>query len=102
MNTPFASRVSLGTIAVLALCALTSHAAMAAEAASAVVAKEVVKRADAVGTKPATTGKVVVKAGAVIGKSDDNQYPSGSPIIPPKPKKEELEGAAIKANVAKP
>lgn len=88
----------------LALAALGATHAGAAEvvspAASAAVNKAVI-------VKPAV-GKVVVKtpatAGGVTAKGDDNQYPTGSMPIPPKPKKEGLEaaGAAVKAKAVQP
>jgi hypothetical protein len=86
---------------VVALASLGSVHAVAAEvasqAASAVVSKSVVKP---------TVGKVVkapVTVGGVAAKGDENQYPTGSMPIPPKPKKEGLEAAgALKAKAAQP
>jgi len=46
---------------------------------------------------------VAVPKGSITSKGDDNQYPSGTIPIPPKPKKEGLEAAgAIKAKAAQP
>ncbi|MGC4059956.1 MAG: hypothetical protein QM749_03520 [Aquabacterium sp.] len=102
MNTSFAFRTSLGAFALFVLGAFSSQAAVAADAASAVVSKEVAKRAGTVAVKPAAAtvaGKVAVKTGATVGKADDNQYPSGSPIVPPKPKKDGPEAAAAAAAI---
>lgn len=67
------------------------------QAASAVVSKTAVKP---------VAGKVVktpVTVGGVAAKGDENQYPTGSMPIPPKPKKEGLEAAgALKAKTAQP
>lgn len=85
--------------------AMAADAPVPVAAASAVVrASDAAKKINVVGAKqPVATGKVAGQAGAVIAKPGDNQYPSGSPIIPPKPKKEGLEAAgAIKAKAAQP
>lgn len=87
------------------LLATQSMAADAPAAASTVVrASDAVKKINVGGAKPpVATGKVAGQAGAVIAKPGDNQYPTGAPIIPPKPKKEGLEAAgAIKAKAAQP
>lgn len=99
----------------LLVCALfvgsmLTASAMAAEVAAAasgaaVRASQVTNKANlAVGAKtPVATGKVATQTGGVIGKAGDNQYPTGAPVIPPKPKKEGLEAAgAIKAKAAQP
>jgi hypothetical protein len=55
--------------------------------------------------KVATTGKIAPKVttGAIASKGDENQFPSGSIPVPPKPKKEGLEAAgALKAKTAQP
>lgn len=69
------------------------------QAASAVVLKAT--------PKVATTGKVVPKVttttGTIAGKGGENQYPTGTIPVPPKPKKEGLEAAgAVKAKAAQP
>lgn len=47
--------------------------------------------------------KVVAGAGAISGKGDENQFPSGTIPIPPKPKKEGLDAAAAtKVKAAQP
>ena len=83
---------------------MSGHALAADVAASAVVVKEVSKSVSSVVAKPVAAGKVATQTGAVVGRAGDNQYPSGAPIVPPKPKKDgpEAAAAAIKANVAKP
>jgi hypothetical protein len=91
--------------ALFAVGVLVSLNAVAAEntVSTAAAAKDVARSSSAVVVaKPAAAGKPVAKAGAMLGNAGDNQFPSGAPIVPPKPKKELLEGAAIKANVAKP
>lgn len=58
-----------------------------------------------VNPKVITSGKVTPKAttGTVAGKGDENQFPSGTIPVPPKPKKEGLEAAgAVKAKAAQP
>lgn len=105
MKSAMTLRVSLGLVSVLVFGALVSPPnAVAAEAASAVVAgKAVVRSASAVVVKPAIAGKAATTTGSIAGKAGDNQYPSGTPIVPPKPKKEGLEAAgAIKAKAAQP
>lgn len=85
---------------VLAMAALGVTHVGAAEvvspAASATVSRTIVKP---------TVGKVVVKTPATVGGvtavGGENQYPTGSIPIPPKPKKEGLEGAAIKVQAGK-
>jgi hypothetical protein len=93
-------------IAAITLCVVSLPSiSFAADVASAPVAKTAVKKAGQATTQAPTKeiGKIATPvAGTVIGNQGDNQYPSGTPVIPPKPKKELLEGAAIKANVAKP
>lgn len=76
-----------------------------AVAASAVVrASDAVKKINVGDAKPpVATGKVTAQTGGVIAKPGDNQYPTGAPIIPPKPKKEGLEAAgAVKAKAVQP
>lgn len=104
MKSAMTLRVSLGSVSAFVFGTLISLNAVAADVASAVVAgKAVVRSASAPAVKPAITGKTVTTTGAVAGKAGDNQYPSGTPIVPPKPKKEGLEAAgAIKAKAAQP
>lgn len=45
---------------------------------------------------------VVAPKGTITSKGGENQYPSGTIPIPPKPKKEGLEAGAIKAKAAQP
>lgn len=50
-----------------------------------------------------TVPKVTTSTGTVAGKGGENQYPTGTIPIPPKPKKEGLEAAgAVKAKAAQP
>lgn len=74
---------------------LMSLAVMAAETAGGTgatraseVAKSVSVQGAKVATPVATPGKLATQGGAVVGKAGDNQYPSGAPVVPPKPKKD--------------
>ena len=67
------------------------------QAASAVSAERVAPKV--------TPGKVVPKVttGTIAGKGGENQYPSGTIPLPPKPKKEGLDAAAAtKVKAAQP
>ena len=88
----------------VALASLGAVHAGAAEVASPAASAAVSKTA----VKPAV-GKVVVKTpatAAAVTARDDNQYPTGSIPIPPKPKKDGPEAAAaaaaVKAKAAQP
>ncbi len=93
--------MSIGTL--LATQSMAADAPAAA-ASTVVRASDAVNKINVGGVKPpVATGKVTAQTGAVIAKPGDNQYPSGAPVIPPKPKKEGLEAAgAVKAKAAQP
>lgn len=85
---------------------LVSANALAADASVAATttatrASGAVKGVKVTGATGATTGKVNAQVGGTItSKGDESQYPTGTPVVPPKPKKDGPEaGAAIKANV---
>lgn len=86
--------------------ALTFANSYAAEASGVVgnkVAAGVATAASAAVIKPSVaTNKPATKAGSVVGRAGDNQYPSGTPVVPPKPKKEVLEGGVNKVKAAQP
>jgi hypothetical protein len=109
MKSPLLSRVSFA-VAFLAAGALVSLDVAAAEttgaAGATMAAKEVARSSSAVVAKPLAV-KPVAKAGAALNSAGDNQFPSGAPIVPPKPKKDGPEAAAAaaikaKANAATP
>ncbi|HEX5356055.1 MAG TPA: hypothetical protein VFW93_07545 [Aquabacterium sp.] len=97
----------VGRVSVLLASGLLS---LAVGAAQAEVKTEVSQAAASAVTKTnpkVTPGKVVPKVttatGAIEVKGGDNQYPTGTIPVPPKPKKEGLEAAgAIKAKAAQP
>ncbi len=105
MKSALAFRVSHGVVALFSVGALASLNAFAADVTGAATSgvaqtKEAAKTVSVPAIK-ANTGKVATQAGTVIGKSGDNQYPTGAPIMPPKPKKDALEAAgALKAKAA--
>lgn len=93
-------KFSINLIPVSMVLAMGMAHAATTEPVAAAVSGAVVKANPKV-----TTGKVTPKVttGAIAGKGDENQYPSGSIPVPPKPKKEGLEAAgAIKAKAAQP
>ncbi|TAK85315.1 MAG: hypothetical protein EPO09_20230 [Aquabacterium sp.] len=102
------STVVMRVASVVFVAALASTSSYAAEATGAVVSNKVASgvatAASAVVLKPGVaTNKPATTAGSVVGRAGDNQYPSGTPVVPPKPKKEGLEAAgAIKAKAAQP
>ena len=85
------------TAALVAVIALPTANVLAADvSASGVVAKVPAKTASAaVQGQVRLNGKVQATTGAVVGKQGDNQYPSGTIITPPKPKKDGPEAAAV-------
>lgn len=90
------AKAALVLLSLSAAHATTATPTVAKQAASGVVVKANPK---------VTTGKVEPKVttGTIAGKGDENQFPTGTIPIPPKPKKEGLEAAgAVKAKTAQP
>lgn len=79
---------ALSTFFLGSLMSLAVIAAETADGTGVTRASEVAKSVSAQGAKVATPGKLATQGGTVMGKSGDNQYPSGAPVVPPKPKKE--------------
>lgn len=99
------STVLMRVAAVMLVAASVSANLYAADAGNVVAGGKVTAgAASAAVLKPnVATTKTTATAGAVVGRAGDNQYPSGTPVVPPKPKKEGLEAAgAIKAKAAQP
>ncbi len=89
----------------LAVLALTMGSAQAetTPAVKAAASATAVGAASRVAPGKVVPKVVVAPKGTVTSKGDENQYPSGTIPIPPKPKKEGLEAAgAIKAKAAQP
>jgi hypothetical protein len=80
---------------------LSAQAYAADVKATVAEGKEVGRSASAVIAKPVNTGKVATQTGAVVGKNGDNQYPTGAPVVPPKPKKDGPEAGAAAAAALK-
>lgn len=87
---------------------LVSATALAADppvaaASTAARASATVKGATltSTGAKGAEAGKINAQtSGTITNNAGNSQYPTGTPVVPPKPKKEGLEQTpAIKANV---
>lgn len=90
---------------VLAILAVTMGSAQAdtTPAVKAAASATVAGAASRVAPGAVVPKVVVAPKGTVTSKGDENQYPSGTIPIPPKPKKEGLEAAgAIKAKAAQP
>lgn len=93
---------SIKLIPISVMLAVGVAQAAANEPVATVAASAAVVKAN---PKVVTTGKVTPKVttGTIAGKGGENQYPSGTIPVPPKPKKEGLEAAgAIKAKAAQP
>lgn len=89
-------------LAALALTAAAAHAETTPVVKSAASAP-VIGAASRVAPGKVVPKVVVAPKGTITSKGDENQYPSGTIPIPPKPKKEGLEAAgAIKAKAAQP